>query len=413
MADEIKSALDAMNAALAGEGDGNQPTGEIEDTAATADGSADDAGALEAGDDQNAGRSAEGDDKAGERGDGEAEGAESEGKGDELPSVAEVRADAEELGISFRHADGKFKSREELAAEVAAAKAAAEGGKPEGKDGKPAKKEPDPINDPLPKGVSAETTQRIRTLIERTKEADTRAEKATNDFNYLVQGVQSTGATPEQYGETLSWLALFNNPDPEKKGQALDLLVGVAERLATSLGRELKFNDPLEAHTDLKQAVQAGQITVQLAREVARSRNQGSFNTQLQTAASERQAAEAAAAQEKEQARVDLNALEQSLRATDKDYDRKREAILPAVEAAFKRLRPGQWKDAFTEIYRNARVAPRPVARPNPGRPAVPAAQPLRGGKNPSGAGGNAGNLNSNQPGSALDAVNAALAKLR
>lgn len=404
---EPKSALEAMTAALAGDTDDTQ----VEDTNTAADATDDLGSDVAAGDDQNVDGHPEGDDKEVKLGEGDPGEAELDGKVDAEPSMAQIRDEADELGVSLRDAGGKFKSKEQLVAEVAAAKGGTKSDKPvDGKDGKAGKKEPDALNDPLNKAWGPEVNQRIRTLIDRTKGAEEKAAKSDQDFNFLVQGVQATGASPEQYGETLSWLSLFNSPETSSKKQALDLVVTVAERLATQLGVDLKFNDPLEQHQDLKQALQSGQITPALAREVARTRNQQGFQSQMQTTAQQTQQAEQAAQQEKERGRVEMNQLEADLRSRDPQFDRKLKNILPMVEATMKRVRPSEWKAAFMEIYSRApALAPGRVVAANT---KLPANQPLRGGKNPAGAGG-AGGMATGGPASALDAMNEALGKMR
>lgn len=399
MAEEIKSALDAMNAALAGEGDET----ELETPDSGADGSADADGVVAEGDDQDADGLAEGDAEGSEPGDGKAESVEPEGEG--LATAAEVAAKAAELGISTKRANGQFKSAEELKAEVTAKLAGGkEGDKPV--DGKGAKKEPDPVNDPIDKTLKPATQERIRTLIERTKEATATAEKATQDFNYLVQGVQATGATPEQYGETLSWLALFNSGDPKQQEQALEIIESVADRLATLLGKDRQVTDPLKAHPDLLAAIQAGKITREYANEMARTRNQGQFRQQITTAASAEQQRAEAARQEVATAQADLNALEEQLMASDTQYEAKKAIILPTLKVLFPQIRPSAWKDAFQKAYREVKVAAPAQRRVVNGRPNQ---QPLRANKTVAGGGG--GNLStSTEPTSALDAVNAALA---
>lgn len=394
MAEE--TALDVMNTAL---GDLANGTVTSKDPDPPADDPANTTSVVPKGDDPDAGEPSTTDDPEGKSGEGDDREGEPDGEGGEL---ADIAVEAEAAGVSLRNADGTFKSHEQVAAEVAAAKSA----KPEGDkpvDRKGAKKEPDPVNDPIPAGLKKETSDRIRTLIDRTKDAEGRADKATQDFNYLVQGVQSTGASPEQYGETLSWLSLFNSGDPTKQAQALDIIEGVADRLATMLGKERTIVDPLAAHADLKTAVQAGQITKQFATETARLRNQGVFRQQMSTALTAQQQAEQAALQEKETARVALNQLEVRLQASDPQYEAKRDSVMASLKAAFKRLPPSQWVDAFNDIYATARVIAAPQSRRS-----VPTHQPLRAGKNPAGAG--AGATMTTAPKSALDAMNAALA---
>lgn len=402
MAEEIKSALDAMNAALAGES-----TDEL--TGLADEGSADEG---DLGDDPVV-------EEGGEAGEGGGE-PEGDGKSADKPDAAsaDLATEAAALGVSTKRDNGQFKSKDELAADVAAAKAAADGKTPAAKGGKPAgvegkkpdaKKEPDPVNDPIPKGLKAETETRIRTLIDRTKQAEEKVTVAESNFNTIVNGLQATGTTPEQYSEVLSFMQLFNSGDPSQQKQALGLLEDMANNLATVLGVERASADPLKAHPDLQAAIQKGEITRQLAMEVARNRNQQGFRNQLQTSAQEQRDRATAAQKEVEDSKAEMNRLEDGFRASDPLYERKKELMLPQLQSAFKRVRPSEWPALYTEMYRNTRVQA-PVRRAP-----VPANQPLRAGKSPAVGGGKGGGTGDMKtvPGSALDAVNAALAGMK
>lgn len=403
---DTAGALAAMNAALAGETP-DEPVTTVEDTGTGEDATGDDAGGLPEGGDSDATGGADGAHPDGESGGEDAGEGEPAGKDGET----NIAAEAAELGVSVKRANGQFKSKEELATDVAAAKAA-KGGEPgAGKDaaaGKAAKKEPDPVNDPIPKDLKPETQQRIRTLIERAKGSEEKATKAEQDFNYMIDGVKATGTTPEQYGEVLSFMALFNSGDPKQQETALGLLEDMADRLATLLGKERQVLDPLAAHQDLKTALQGGQITKQFAIETARLRNQGAFRQQLNTQAQTDQQQREAQEREVQQVRGELDQLEVHLRATDPQYEQKKAAILPTLRAVLPQLPPRQRKDAFMRVYNEARFTPAPKIVP---KPAVPGNQPLRANKGGSAAGGS-GKMNEAGPKSALDAVNAALASI-
>lgn len=246
----------------------------------------------------------------------------------------------------------------------------------------PKKEEPkkaDPVNDPILKGLKKDTQERIRTLIDTTKAVTVERDTIKRDFDYMVQGVQATGATPEQYGETLSWLALFNSNDPKSQEKALELVENVAERLATLLGKERTVGDPLAAHADLKDAVAKGQVTAQYAKEIARTRNGQTFRQELTTQATTQQQQQAQAAQELTAARNDLSTLEVTLKASDPQYEAKKAILVPALKPVFAVIPPSQWKDKFMEAYRNIKVNT-PVAQPK----GAPANQPLRA-KQPAG----------------------------
>lgn len=300
----------------------------------------------------------------------------------EAPEVEETAEEAEARGAE-RNADGTFKKKGE---ETTSAKEPAKKEEP---------KKADPVNDPIPKDLKKDTQERIRTLIDTTKTVTAERDKVKQDYDYLINGVQSTGATPEQYGETLSWLALFNSNDPKQQEKALELVESVAERLATLLGKERTIGDPLTAHPDLKDAVAKGQVTAKYAQEIARTRNGQQFRQELTTQATIQQQQQAAAAQELATARADLSALEQTLKASDPSYEAKTAILVPALKPVFAVIPPSQWKSKFTEAYRNIKVSA-PAAKSS-----VPANQPLRA-KQPAGG-------QTKAPSSMLEAINGAL----
>jgi hypothetical protein len=285
-----------------------------------------------------------------------------------------------------RGPDGKFKKKE---AEVEAEKPKVE-----------TKKEKDPVNDPIPKDLKKDTSERIRTLIDTTKTVTAERDQIKQDFDYLIKGVEATGATPEQYGETLSWLALFNSNNPQQQEKALELVENVAERLATLLGKERTVGDPLGAHADLKDAVAKGQITAQYAKEIARTRNGQTFRSEITATASQQAQQQQAAAQELATARSDLTALEQTLQGTDPQYEAKKAILVPALKPVFASIPPSQWKQKFQEAYRaiNVGSTPKPAAK-------APANQPLRAGKQPAGG-------QTKTPSSMLEAISGALGSM-
>lgn len=394
--------LDAINEALEEVGGTKHEQTEDTDTGDAGTESTDDL--LEEGGDEDATGDAEGVDPEGESGEaavGENKPAGKAGATEQPAKYADLVSEATKLGVPKQHADGRFKSGAELAAEIAAKKG-------DGKAGEAAvgKKPADPLTDAIPKDLKPETQQRIRTLIDRTKSAEAQATEAKQNFDYMVGGLQAVGATPEQYGETLSFLALFNSNDPAQQKQALDILEDMAEKTATLLGVERKSSDPLAAHADLKLAIQNRQITPELAKEMARQRNQGSFRQELTTAANTTQQQQQQYTRAVETARSELNTLEADLKRKDRDFARKSQQIVPILKPLFMKLHPSQWKSAFEEAYAQARVAPLVRAK-------VPTNQPMRGGKAPAGSGGagtaGGSGLSGGGPSTMLEAVNAAL----
>jgi|SRR5580700_1533233 hypothetical protein len=315
-------------------------------------------------------------------------------EGGETPEGEEPAAE----GDGERNADGTFKkkakaeekpegeTKPQTEAEKAAAAAAA------------AKK--DPITDPIPKDLKPETQERIRTLISRTKEAEEKGAAVSKDFDYMINGIKATGTTPEQYGELLSWMSLFNSGNPEQQGKALEILDNMADRLAMLIGKERNIGDAMTNHPDLRDAVAKGQITAQYAKEIARTRNGQTFRQEITTQEQQRQQQIQQQTQEKQGAITSLNELEASLKATDPQYEAKKAQLLPILKPIFANLPPAQWRAQFEAAYRRVTIAA-------PQR--VPKNQPMRGGR-AAGAGGGKGSGNmATEPGSMLDAVNAAL----
>jgi flagellin-like hook-associated protein FlgL len=318
------------------------------------------------------------------------------GEGGVEPEGEETDADAEARGAE-RNPDGTFKKREpvkEAAKEPDATITTATKEPPKAKDH---------LNDPIPENLKKDTSERIRSLIDTAKSVTAERDKYKTDFDYLVHGVEATGTTPAQYGETLSWLSLFNNGlkgDNAQLEKAYDLIETVAERCALLLGKDRNISDPLKAHADLNEAVRTGKLTPEYAKEIARTRNGQQFRTELNTTATTAQQETDRAAQELTQARADLTALENTLRASDPQYQAKKDILVPALQAVFATIPPSQWKARWTEAYRNIKVGA-PAARPT-----VPANQPLRAGKQPAGG-------QTKAPGSMLDAINGALASMK
>jgi hypothetical protein len=316
------------------------------------------------------------------------EGAEPEEEGE----PEETDAEAEARGAQRDPLTGKF------------IKKAAEEKPPEGE--KPLKveaKKPDPINDPIPKELKKDTQDRIRTLIDTTKTVTAERDEIKQNFDYMVGGIQATGATPAQYGETLSWLALFNSSDPAQQTKALELVENVAERLATLLGKERTVGDPLKAHADLVEAVRTGKLSAEYAKEIARTRNGQQFRTELTTSATQDQQRQNQAAEEERQGRLALTELEKTLMASDPQYAAKKAVLVPALKPLMMTIPWSQRKDKFLEAYRNVQL---PTGASVARAKGVPANQPLRAGKQPAGG-------QTKAPSSMLEAINGALSGMK
>lgn len=320
---------------------------------------------------------------------GDAEGDEGEvsddAEGDEPEGEEKPEGEVGPNGERERNADGTWKAKTEAKFD---------------KDGKPIveAKKVDPVNDPIPKDLNKGTQERIRTLIDTTKTVTAERDEIKQNFDFMVNGIQQTGATPQQYGETLSWLALFNSNDPKQQEKALELVETVAERLATLLGKERTVGDPLGQHADLKEAVAKGQITAQYAKEIARTRNGQTFRTEIATSASQEQQQRQAAAQEEHDGRLALTELEKTLQASDPDYATKKAILVPSLKPIMATIRWSERKDKFLAAYRALQLPKGGTVS----RPKTPVNQPLRAGKQPAGG-------QTKAPSSMLEAISGAL----
>jgi hypothetical protein len=366
--------LDALNKALGtSEGSGELETTPDEETTDDSDAEGDsdegsDEGSDESGDGEGADSDADAEGEGGEEGEEEvAEGEEANGE---------------------RNLDGTFKKKE---------------GEPKPGEKPPVKKEPDPINDPIPKDLKQETRQRMEALVKTAKEVTAERDAVRTDFNTFVGGLQAARVSPEQYGETLSWLKLFNSGDPAQQTQALELVEGIADRLATLLGKERSTSDPLKGHSDLQLAVQQGKTTKEFAAEIARSRNAQGFRQELTTTHNATVQQQQLAQQQLHTARTELSQLEDTLRATDPDYERKKAVIVPALKPLMGSISPTLWKEKFLAAYQGVKLGPTPRAQR---RPPGPGQQPLRAGKQPAGG-------QTRTAASPLDAMNGALSSMK
>ena len=211
------------------------------------------------------------------------------------------------------------------------------------------------------KQAGIEKLEDLPAIVERAKFADE-----------LETAIVSTGASPEQYGQAIQYLALVNSGDPEKMAQAYDVMQAELAALSKALGREVPgVHDPLADHPDLQEEVQAGDITKKRALEIAQQR----ASSTLVKGRQEQTAAEAQAQQEHAQAIDSLNQLGAQLRAADPQYATKIAALKPTIALIRESFPPSQWAARLQAAYQQVAVpaAPAPLPPPGPVRSVAPA----------------------------------------
>jgi hypothetical protein len=258
-------------------------------------------------------------------------------------------------------------------AEPVAADPAKPADAPAGKPAEPA------ADDEPPPGLSDKAQARFKELtpykaafkqagIERPEDLPAIVERA-RFADELEQAIVSTGATPEQYGSAIQYLALVNSGDPDKMAQAFDVMQAELAALSKALGREVPgVHDPLADHPDLQEEVQAGDITKKRALEIVQQRNASSLTKGRQEQAS----AQEQARQEHAQAIDSLNQLGAQLKAADPQYAAKIAALKPTIALIRETFPPAQWAARLQAAYQQVNVPAAPAA------PTLPPPGPVR-----------------------------------
>lgn len=194
----------------------------------------------------------------------------------------------------------------------------------------------------------------------------------------MVQMVMETGATAEQYGQTLDYLRLVNGAlsgDREATEKAFEVVEREYKALAQALGRKVDGVDPLQDNADLRDRVNAGLLDEEAAYEIARYRAQQKGIEQAQQA----KQAQTEQQQAIEYGRQALKDWDMQMMQANPDYALKRDALSAQVAVIRENLPPHKWLAATQQLYMTLSAlqpaAPAAPAKPVPG-PVRPRAAP-------------------------------------
>lgn len=258
--------------------------------------------------------------------------------------------------------------------------AAAEPEKPEAEDPKkedePAKEEaaaPEKPSDEfgdLPEGTKEETRQRFETMKEKYDELHESHQQANDRLEIWETSREQSGASPDQLGMAFQYLEDVNSKDPAKLERAYDFMKGEMEVLGKVLGRATESFNPLDAHPDLKEEYENGELSKERALEIAGIRSRKKLGEE----AAAETTAETEAATAKNQAVEDLKTLGAELRAADPFFEQKIPALTGIVKGVCRDgTDPKTWIPSIREAYAavpNPAPAPKPKPNvPNPIRP--------------------------------------------
>ena len=197
--------------------------------------------------------------------------------------------------------------------------------------------------------------------------------KHAKDGADLVEMVKGTGASPDQFGQTLDYLALVTKAgagDRQAAEQAFAVIESEYQALAKVLGKEVPgVHDPLAEYPDLQKDVEGGDVTRERALEIAQART--AAKVQQEARARQQQTTEQTTAQQRaiDEGRAALNALEAKLQA-DPHYAAKKPALIAKLGEIRQKFAPDQWAYAAELAY---------AAIPNP-QPAKPPPSAIRPG---------------------------------
>lgn len=224
------------------------------------------------------------------------------------------------------------------------------------------------------------------------REGLARVLRDAEDQRVWDENLTKIGATAEQFGQAVGYIAAFNSQDPAVWKQARENLLREVAVLDQRLGDKTDRYDPLEAHDDLKQRVRKGELDEADAVEIARLRAAQAQTQQQSQAQAQAQQEQARQQQERDAGLQALHQLGAELKASDPvNFQRKMAAIKGAIEAALPNVPPSQWAAHARALYQGVQLPAPPPAPPRVGK------QPVRQGAATIGAAGG-GSVHRNQP---------------
>jgi hypothetical protein len=304
-----------------------------------------------------------------------------EAETEEVPEGEEVEEAPEgEEGDAAEEAEGddadaEGEEGEQTDEEKAAAAAKAE---------KPAK-EPDPINDPLPRGTLQSTAERFKHVVSTLKEKTAALDTVQAQYDEIIGEISGAGMDGTTFGHMLEYARGVNGGTYEGLRKSWTILQSEMKALAEALGEPMPGEDILKNYPDLLKEVNDKLITPERAAEIARQRNRDAAQAKLGQAKQSTQQSAAQQAQAVTAGKAALTALGKELAGKDgpAEYRRKAGLVVGMLQSTFQHLPPAQWAKAFKAAYDKVPAAPKAAAKPGTKPGEKP--QPLRGNKVPSG----------------------------
>lgn len=202
--------------------------------------------------------------------------------------------------------------------------------------------------------------------------------KRAEDGEYLIGSIEQTGITPDDFTRLLDYASTITagrNGDRVAVERAFEAVGKEYAAIAKALGKEVPgVYDALDAHADLKAAVESGDLDRKHAAELAMARDRTQSLQQHQQQTTQHQQTEAA----QQQALQQIVQFDKQ-QAQNPTYAAKRPILDAMVRNIRATLPPDQWLQATQQAYATIPdVAP--AAPAAPAKPAEPAPSAVRPG---------------------------------
>lgn len=211
----------------------------------------------------------------------------------------------------------------------------------------PTKAEEDPLQ--MPEGLGAKAQERFQKLANTNKELVGQVEQLSEQVNYVRDTFQQHGIQREQFEQAASVIGMMNRGDLEG---ALKVLDEQRKLIAIAMGKPIAGTDALADFPQLRNAVDEGRLDEESALELARAR----MREQAINSRAQRQNEQAQSEQAQEHAFTDgqraIDAFCKKMEATDVDFPRIEEMLLPEIQNILRGVPPNQWAQAVETQYR-------------------------------------------------------------
>lgn len=240
-----------------------------------------------------------------------------------------------------------------------------------------------PADDPYrePEGLKPEAKERFQSLVTMARESKQQLETVQAQHAEMQQTVTAfqrmiadSGATDQEFLALLDFTRAMKSGDWQA---AEGLLAQQVQAFRMATGRDPAGSDPFAQHQDLAQAVQAGQITPEAARQVLQARQVLAQQQQMQQQQVRDQQAQQQFASAVQASSQRVKAMVEQWSRSDLDWPKKQALMAEHAKRIGETIPPEHWTAALQMAYDavgQGMVSAAPPRAPiGPGTP-----QPLR-----------------------------------